>query len=271
MWGDYMFKFIKNMFKIFIIFISICFIVVIAFLILIRINTRIYLNEKVKIINEDSREMDAISEIEKALSFEYDWNKLFLTDNFKRKFKNRYGIIKTFLVLSNPFVMKYNDPEKHNIVEVEFDIIEPFDLNISIICYFEYFLDNSGFVDDIELLTKYYVDSATLVRIDDIVPATYDNIENLLLYMADGTHNFDNGINAPHYTDKNLPLSKNCKIINRPNVMVIGHPKKSYYKKENEKEYIILEYDDKDNIIYEVNYTIDKDFNFEYIVFIKIN
>ena len=104
---------------------------------------------------------DVAREIEAALSKYTNWDNLFLSENFKEKYKNRRNILEDVNrigALSCGVSQEYGDDvvlifaEKKNSI---FDRDESDD--ITTLYYFKYILDDIGEIDDIEIIDKYDV------------------------------------------------------------------------------------------------------------------
>ena len=111
-----------------------------------------------------------------ALEWYGNWDKLFLTDNFKRKFGNRKNIMNIDNLENHSAFLEtsYIDGEiligicgdvKKNI----FEILDPNFTNVSRDYYFRYKVDDNGYLDDVELVGQQDFDAETgfPIGIDD--------------------------------------------------------------------------------------------------------
>ena len=108
-------------------------------------------------------------ELSYALQWYSNWDNIFLSDNFKKKFKKRKGIIKNISELNNIsgfFDRNYIPGTKLIGVygTVKKSIIDILNINyieIDRAYYFRYKVDDNGYLDDIELVGQQDFDAET--------------------------------------------------------------------------------------------------------------
>lgn len=106
-------------------------------------------------------DINVASEIASALGSKKIWQRLFLSDKFKEKYKNPKGIIpniKDYRWISGGNV-PYEEFNKDNVIIIFADKKQPlfdFDDSQAIMTefYFEYFMDENNDIDDIKLLKQ---------------------------------------------------------------------------------------------------------------------
>ena len=116
-------------------------------------------------------ELDVAWEIESALDKYTNWDNLFLSDNFKSKYKNRENIIKHTENIENIWCSPIADYEKTNVIEIDVDLKNGiFDKNnydnITDVYIYEYALNEEGEINDLILIDYHQEYTDTGKRMD---------------------------------------------------------------------------------------------------------
>ena len=123
------------------------------------------------------KEINPDSELPYALQWYGNWDNMFLTENFKKKFKNRKGILKNVNSLENisgyiDYEYKFGETligisgfKRKNLLEM----LDPDYIEIDKVYYFRYKVDENGYLDDVELVGQQDFDALTgfPIGIDD--------------------------------------------------------------------------------------------------------
>lgn len=115
--------------------------------------------------------VDVAGEISAALEHKKWWHRLFISDNFKNKYKNPKRIISNVNQYESFYGEECYDYENKNVIIIYGDkkdpLIEKRDYEpIMTEFYFEYFMDDNNEIDDIKLLKKIDMNATTLKPIE---------------------------------------------------------------------------------------------------------
>ncbi len=225
-----------------------------------------------EILIQDDKDVDAIGEI-LLLAIENDvkWDDLNLSDSFKIKFKNGQGILlgkseyEMFDIGYDSTIGEY----KRNTVWIYGDKYENifntlrYGEPVSTIFIFEYKIDENNLLDDVKLIRRKDVYSLTGERVDGAKEVTYD-------YLNSYIHKLANPAN-PNVNEffSDIPLAKDYKIINKPDLDNLGVPLNSTCELSKEQLTLTFIYPNYKKI-WDVKYNIDLDYKLDYIEFIEI-
>ena len=223
------------------------------------------------------------------------WNsdKYPISQHFKEKYKSKYDISDDFTENNSIGAdLEYaNDKGIRIIVDCS---LKDKSANKNYVRYhYDCIVDNNGELYDLEYKFKvpyvYTIDEhlgKTYKRSDGKYDTKEYPIYNLLAYIANKYVNDDFDFNPYEdfkYSEEKMPYAENCRIINRPDLDVIGIPEFSYWYNSNWNEdyngndiyskdgfpYLVFEYDDH-KIKYEVKYHVNDEYFFDYIEFVEV-
>ena len=200
-----------------------------------------------------------------------DWDKLKLSDNFKKKFRNGKNIISNvdeYQHLSSGYDIEFGWHKKNTvwIIGDKYDNIFntlKYGDAVSTEFYFEYQVDDNNLLDDIKLIRKKDVFSINGERVDGKKEVSYD-------YLPYYIHKFCNPNNKDineYFND--IPFAKNYQVLNKPNIEELGEPQKSDCKIDGEKVTLTFDYGTYKKE-WDVNYNIDTDYQLDYLEFVEI-
>ena len=118
-------------------------------------------------------EIQPDSELECALVWFNDWDDLFLSNNFKNKFKNRRGIIENIDDYDNiSGFYSYDNGVKYLAIYADkkktfFDFFNQDYDDISTEFYFDYKIDDKGWLDDVDLIKKIDIYTSTGLPVEE--------------------------------------------------------------------------------------------------------
>ena len=180
-----------------------------------------------ELLIQDEEDIDAIGEI-LLLAIENDvkWDDLNLSDNFKSKFKNGREILpdkSEYEMFDIGYDSSMAEYKRNNIwiYGDKYDNIfntlrygEP----VSTIFIFEYKVDENNLLDDVKLIRRKDVYSLTGNRIDGAKEVTYELLSSYIHKLANPAN--------PNINEffSDIPLAKDCKILNKPNLEELGTP-----------------------------------------------
>ena len=199
-----------------------------------------------------------------------DWDKLELSDKFKTKFKNKNCIIENhneyekfdfgsnteMLLRGKKNVWIYGDKWDNVINTLKYG--EP----VSTEFIFEYELDENNLLDDVKLIRKKDVYSLNVTRVDGEKEVTFDNISTYIHKLANPNNQ---NINE-YYSD--IPMTKNCEIINIPDIEKLGEPRESSCNINGEDVKLVFDYGSFKKI-WNVKYNINIDYKIDYVEFVE--
>lgn len=286
--------------------------IIILFMILLIIIGIIYMFEKSKNIKESSLEIIKINQrepifrtfnVESAKKMIHEmfiddtkWNsdKYPISQHFKDKYKTKYDINKDFTDKNSIGADLEGSNEKTIRIEIDCSLKDKsIDKNF-VRYYYDCIVDKNGELYDLEYKYKvpyvYVVDEywgEGYERADGKSEAKteYDAL-GLIEYMINPHKEGMAGMYYEDMTEEKLPFTENCKIINRPNLDILGEPNYSYWygndelDDENEVDikdryskdgfpYLIVEFDDFTKK-YEVKYHVNDEYFFDYIEFVEV-
>ena len=199
-----------------------------------------------------------------------EWNKLQVSENFKKKYKKGQDIIKN----KNEYtgfsygICREMYPHKKNVIWLcgnKYDNIistlkygEP----VSTEFIFEYEIDENNLLDDVKLIRKKDVYSISAERVDGDKEVTYENLQTYIHKIA----NPQNKAINEYYND--VPLASDCKELNKPNIEKLGIPKNSSCEMNGENVILTFDYGDYKKI-WDVKYNINIDYKLDYVEFIE--
>ena len=169
----------KRMFRIMHFVVAIIAIVVvlynICYLIVIKYGTLDIETRKFNMLISGSVGIDPEMELLQALQWYRNWDHLFLTDNFKNKFKKRQNILHDVDKLGNMSLVEgYEFDSEKEIIGISgfkrktvFEMLNPDYIEIYSTYYFRYKVDDNGYLDDVELVGQQDFDAETGFPIGD--------------------------------------------------------------------------------------------------------
>lgn len=220
---------------------------------------------------QNEKDIDAIGEI-LLLAIENDvkWDDLNLSDNFKSKFKNGRGILpdkneyEMFDVGHDSDFAEYNRytvwirGDKYENIFNTLRYGEP----VSTEFIFEYKIDENNLLDDVKLIRRKDVYSLTGERVDGAKEVTYDCLNSYIHKLANPAN--------PNVNEffSDIPLTKDSKILNKPNLEELGTPLNSICELSKEQLTLTFIYPSYKKV-WNVKYNIDLDYKLDYIEFAK--
>lgn len=200
-----------------------------------------------------------------------DWDKLKLSDKFKKKYRNGRSIIDNvdeYQHFSSGYDVEFGWHKKNTVwltgdkYDNIFNTLKYGDAVSTEFC-FEYYVDENNLLDDVKLIRKKDVFSINGERVDGKKEVSYD-------YLPYYIHKFSN----PHNKDVNeyftdVPFAKNYQVLNKPNIDELGEPKESNCKIDGEKVTLTFDYGTYKKE-WDVKYNIDTDYQLDYLEFVEM-
>ena len=105
-------------------------------------------------------DIDPEMELLHALQWYSNWDHLFLSDNFKNKYKKRQNILNEVDELNSMSVVAvYGDDSRQKLIGISglkkrnvFEMLNPDSVEIYRVYNFKYIVDSNGYLDDVELV-----------------------------------------------------------------------------------------------------------------------
>lgn len=224
-----------------------------------------------ELLIQDEEDIDTIGEI-LLLAIENDvkWDDLNLSDNFKNKFKNGRGILpdkneyEMFDVGYDSDFAEYNRytvwirGDKYENIFNTLRYGEP----VSTEFIFEYKIDENNLLDDVKLIRRKDVYSLTGERVDGGKEVTYDVLSPYIHKLANPSNPNVNEFFA------DIPLTKDCKILNKPNLEELGIPLNSICELSKGQLTLTFIYPSYRKV-WDIKYNIDLDYKLNYIEFVE--
>lgn len=232
-----------------------------------------YINEDLnELIIKNKEDSDAVGLIlVLAIEGYEDWDKLKLSNNFKKRFRNGKNIISNvdeYQHFSSGYDVEFGW-HKNNSVWITgdkydniFNTLKYGDAVSTEFC-FEYQVDENNLLDDIKLIRKKDVFSINGERVDGKKEVSYD----YLPYYIHKLCNPNNKDVNEYFID--VPFAKNCQVLNKPNIEELGEPQKSYCKIDGENVTLTFDYGTYKKE-WDVKYNIDADFQLDYLEFLEV-
>ena len=220
---------------------------------------------------QNEKDIDAIGEI-LLLAIENDvkWDDLNLSDSFKSKFKNGQGILpgkseyEMFDIGYDSTIGEYKRNtiwiygDKHENIFNTLRYGEP----VSTEFIFEYKIDENNLLDDVKLIRRKDVYSLTGERVDGGKEVTYDVLSPYIHKLANPANPYVNEF----FSD--IPLAKDCKILNKPNLEELGIPLNSVCELSKGQLTLTFIYPSYRKV-WDIKYNIDLDYKLNYIEFVE--
>ncbi len=245
-----------------------------------------------RVFNEDS----AKNMIHEMFIDDTKWNsdKYPISKHFKDKYKTKYDINKDFTDKNSIGAGLEYANEKGIRIVIDLSLKDKsIDKNFTRY-YYDCIVDKNGELYDLEYKYKvpyiYVVDEywgEGYERADGKSEAKTESAAlGLIEFMINPHKEGMAGMYYEDMTEEKLPFTEDCKIINRPNLDILGEPNYSYWYGNNEYDdesnvdikdryskdgfpYLIVEFDDFTKK-YEVKYHVNDENFFDYIEFVEV-
>lgn len=198
------------------------------------------------------------------------YDRLKLSSNFKNKYKTPQSIIgdiDSYCMLESGHDSDFAEYNRYTVwirgdkYENIFNTLrygEP----VSTVFIFEYKIDENNLLDDVKLIRRKDVYSLTGERVDGGKEVTYDALSPYIHKLA----NPANPNVSEFFAD--IPLAKDCKILNKPNLEELGTPLNSICELSKEQLTLTFIYPSYKKV-WNVKYNIDLDYKLDYIEFVE--
>lgn len=205
-----------------------------------------------------------------------NWSNLPISKNFKKKFKEGNSVVETDNNIWDIGVWAKNEQSKDTHILKAGALLnspswdENNEIHGEIEYVLKYYLDESGYLDDLDILERIMIVNENggyitgLKKVNEIHHFSWD-------VMMVFNPNYSNGVSTYDFDD--TPLSKDIKIINNPKVYENENFKESVFGYSNFDErvvYLIASYFDENEEYYKARIDINNDEKISIIEFEKV-